>query len=87
MDVMVGALRGLGYSFVPMIVSLCGVCGIRLVWLFTVFEMEEYHLVETVYVSYPISWLATFLIHLGSYIVISRKIKKIQGVKLITSGE
>ena len=62
MDVMVGALRGLGYSFVPMIVSLCGVCGIRLVWLFTVFEMEEYHLVEAVYVSYAISWLVTFLI-------------------------
>lgn len=87
MDVMVGALRGLGYSFVPMIVSLCGVCGIRLVWLFTVFEMEEYHLVETVYVSYPISWLATFLIHLGSYIVISRKMKKMTGLKQLTVGE
>ena len=87
MDVMVGALRGLGYSFVPMIVSLCGVCGIRLVWLFTVFEMEEYHLVETVYVSYPISWLATFLIHLGSYIVISRKMKKMTGRKQLTVGE
>lgn len=87
MDVMVGALRGLGYSFVPMIVSLCGVCGIRLVWLFTVFEMEEYHLVETVYVSYPISWLATFLIHLGSYIFISRKMKKMTGLKQLTVGE
>ncbi|MBR6473919.1 MAG: MATE family efflux transporter [Lachnospiraceae bacterium] len=87
MDVMVGALRGLGYSFVPMIVSLCGVCGIRLVWLFTVFEMEKYHVVETVYVSYPISWLATFLIHLGSYIVISKKMKKLQGIKLLTAQE
>ena len=87
MDVMVGALRGLGYSFVPMIVSLCGVCGIRLVWLFTVFEMEEYHLVETVYVSYPISWLATFLIHLGSYIVISRKMKTRLAMKQLTAGE
>ena len=74
MDVMVGALRGLGYSFVPMIVSLCGVCGIRLVWLFTVFEMPEYHKIEMVYISYPISWTATFAIHFVSYLVIKRKI-------------
>ena len=76
MDVMVGALRGIGYSFVPMLVSLCGVCGIRLVWIFTVFEMEQYHKIQTVYISYPISWSITFAIHLGSYIVIRRKMKK-----------
>ena len=75
MDVMVGALRGIGYSFVPMIVSLCGVCGIRLVWLFTVFEMPEYHQIETVYISYPISWFITFIIHFSSYIFIRRKMK------------
>ena len=74
MDVMVGALRGIGYSFIPMIVSLCGVCGIRLVWLFTVFEIPEYHLVQTVYISYPISWFVTFAIHLGSYIRLRKKI-------------
>ncbi len=75
MDVMVGALRGIGHSFVPMLVSLCGVCGIRLVWIFTVFEMEKYHKIQTVYISYPISWTITFAIHLGSYIVIRRKMK------------
>ena len=76
MDVMVGALRGLGYSFVPMIVSLCGVCGIRLVWLFTIFEMPEYHKIEMVYISYPISWLATFAIHFTSYLVIKHKLNR-----------
>ena len=75
MDVMVGALRGLGHSFVPMIVSLCGVCGIRLVWIFTVFEMEQFHKIQTVYISYPISWTATFVIHFISFVVISRKMK------------
>jgi len=74
MDVMVGALRGLGHSFVPMLVSLCGVCGIRLVWIFTVFETEKYHRIETVYVSYPISWFATFAIHLTTYIILSKKL-------------
>ena len=75
MDVMVGALRGLGHSFVPMIVSLCGVCGIRLVWIFTVFEIEKYHRIQTVYISYPISWSITFAIHLTSYIIIRKKMK------------
>lgn len=76
MDVMVGALRGLGYSFVPMIVSLCGVCGIRLVWLFTIFEIPEFHKIEMVYISYPISWTATFAIHFTSYLVIKRKLDR-----------
>ena len=75
MDVMVGALRGIGHSFVPMVVSLCGVCGIRLVWIFTVFEMEQYHQIQTVYISYPISWFVTFVIHLTSYIIISKKLR------------
>ena len=74
MDVMVGALRGLGHSFVPMIVSLCGVCGIRLVWLFTVFEIPKFHQIETVYISYPISWSITFAIHFTSYLVIKKKL-------------
>ena len=73
---MVGALRGLGYSFVPMIVSLCGVCGIRLVWLFTIFEIPEFHKIEMVYISYPISWTATFAIHFTSYLVIKRKLDR-----------
>ena len=85
MDVMVGALRGLGYSFVPMIVSLCGVCGIRLVWLFTVFEMPEYHKIEMVYISYPISWTATFAIHFVSYLVIKRKIDARKKMLIMTN--
>ena len=37
MDVMVGAMRGIGYSILPMIVSLVGACGLRIVWIYTVF--------------------------------------------------
>ena len=74
MDVMVGALRGLGYSFMPMIVSLTGVCGVRLVWIAIVFNMERYHMVETVYVSYPISWIITTLIHVVTYLVVRRRV-------------
>lgn len=73
MDVMVGALRGIGYSVMPMIVSLCGACGLRLLWLATVFQMAEYHTIETVYVSYPISWLITFTVHVICYLAVRKK--------------
>lgn len=77
MDVMVGVLRGMGYSIMPMIVSLIGVCGFRLLWIATVFQLPQYHSIETVYVSYMVSWIATALIHIGCYIVV-RKLKKRQ---------
>lgn len=69
MDVMVGSLRGMGYSIVPMIVSLVGACGFRLVWIATVFQMEQYHTIEVVYWSYPLSWLATLLMHIVCFLV------------------
>ena len=76
MDVMVGMLRGLGSSVIPMIVSLCGACGLRILWLATVFQIPEYHNTFTVYISYPISWAITFAAHVVTYIIIYRKIKK-----------
>jgi Na+-driven multidrug efflux pump len=57
MDTLVGVLRGIGYSFVPMVVSLLGACGIRLLWIFTIFQI--YHTPTTLYLSYPISWVIT----------------------------
>lgn len=76
MDVMVGMLRGLGYSVVPMIVSLCGACGLRLLWIATVFQIPEYHNINTIYISYPISWTLTLLTHCICFAVIWHKIKK-----------
>lgn len=80
MDVMVGMLRGLGYSVMPMIVSLLGACGLRLLWIATVFQLPEYHTVRTVYISYPVSWTVTFLVHLSCYAVIWHRIKKKNGL-------
>jgi len=72
MDVMVGVLRGLGYSVMPMIVSLAGACGLRILWIATVFQIEQYHTIFTVYVSYPISWVITFAAHVVCFIVVWR---------------
>lgn len=76
MDVMVGVLRGIGYSVVPMMVSLVGACGIRLLWLATVFRIDQYHVPNTIYLSYPISWTITLSAHIVCYCIVSGKILK-----------
>lgn len=70
MDVMVGMLRGLGSSIMPMIVSVVGVCGFRITWIYTVFAADRD--IKTLYLSYPISWFVTALIHVVCFIVIFR---------------
>jgi len=73
MEVMVGALRGIGYSVMPMIVSLIGACALRLVWLATVFQIEAFHCIETIYVSYPISWFLTLIAHIICFLIVWRR--------------
>ena len=75
MDVLVGGLRGIGYSVPPMIVSIVGVCGLRLLWLATVFQIPEYHVVETVFLSYPISWIITIIVHILCYAYARRQVR------------
>lgn len=76
MEVLVGSLRGMGYAVIPMIVSLIGTCGLRILWLQTVFPMEQFHKLETVYAIYPISWALTIVAHAISYVVIRKRIMK-----------
>ena len=74
MDVLVGALRGIGYSIIPMIVSLVGACGLRLLWIATVFQIPEYHSLTTVYISYPITWTITLTVHAVTFALAARKV-------------
>ena len=80
MDVMVGVLRGLGSSTIPMIVSIVGVCGFRIAWIYLIFReytsFVDYNDLHMLYISYPISWIITFLIHLITYFIYSRKLFK-----------
>ena len=73
MDVMVGGLRGLGYAILPMIVSLIGACGLRLLWIFTFFRLPRFHETRYLYITYPVSWAVTFLAHVICYIIVKRK--------------
>lgn len=74
MDVFVGALRGIGYSVIPMIVSLVGACGLRLIWIATVFQIPQYHSLTTVYLSYPITWTITLSVHAITFAIAARKV-------------
>lgn len=76
MDVMVGMLRGLGYSIMPMIVSLLGACGLRILWIATVFQIPEFHTTRTIYLSYPMSWAITLSVHLICYVIVWRRLKR-----------
>ena len=76
MDVMVGQLRGIGYSVMPMIVSLTGACLLRIVWIMTVFAAN--HDLVILYLSYPISWSVTFIAHMICYLTVARKALKKQ---------
>ena len=71
MEVMVGSLRGLGYSIMPMIVSLAGACGLRILWLYTLFAMDP--TLPMLYISYPVSWFVTAAVHGICYLVVRRK--------------
>lgn len=81
MDVMVGMQRGLGHSTLPMIVSIIGVCGFRIAWIYTVFyklaNFNDYSTLNYLYISYPISWIVTFTVHFICYnILYNKTIKK-----------
>ena len=54
-----------------MLVSLTGACGLRIVWIFTVFQV--YPTTKILYLSYPVSWLITALVHAVCYLIIKRK--------------
>lgn len=56
-ELLPGAIRGAGKSLVPMVISVFGVCGLRLIWLFAVVPLS--HTVNTVAASYPITWVVT----------------------------
>lgn len=75
MDVMVGSIRGMGYSIMPMIVSLLGACGLRVVWIFTVFTF--YRTPQVLYISYPVTWTVTFLVHFVCFTIGYREKSKI----------
>jgi len=80
MDVSTGVLRGMGSSIAPMFITVIGVCGLRVLWIFTIFQIPQYHTLQSLYMSYPITWGLTFAVQLVfSLVMLSRKKQLLQG--------
>ena len=74
MDVSTGALRGMGSSLVPMIISVLGVCGVRLLWIGTVFQ--AYRTTDCLYISYGVSWTITFVAQFVAFWLVYNRQRK-----------
>ena len=73
MDISTAALRGMGESVIPMIISILGVCGIRVGWVCTIFQIEAFHTPQSLYLSYPISWVIVFVCQMIAFRMVFRK--------------
>ena len=79
MNVLVGAMRGFGSSLTPMAASIFGVCVLRVIWIYTVFPLN--HTFFMLFLSYPLSWVATALIEaVCFYFIRKRAIAKVGGM-------
>ena len=76
MDVMTGILRGMGSSVAPMIITVAGVCVMRIVWIYTIFQDPAFHNASCLFVSYPISWVLTFMAEFAAFLVLFKKSKQ-----------
>ena len=74
MEVGCGALRGMGKTMIPMLISMGGVCGIRILWLYTVFPL--WPTMMCLYFSYPASWIATGAVHMALAFLTKRRMER-----------
>ena len=73
MNIVSGVLRGMGRSFQPMIMTIIGVCVFRIIWIYTVFAIPEFHTFRCLFWSYPISWGLTTAAQLLAYFRVIRQ--------------
>ena len=72
LDVMTGVLRGIGYSLLPMVVSLLGACAFRILLVMTVFAAVP--TMNCLMISYPVSWGLTFAVMAFFFVILWRRI-------------
>lgn len=73
-ETLTGCLRGLGSSISPMVISMLGACGFRIVWIYTLFQI--WHTPTMLFISYPASWLVTVIAQLVAYFIIKKRLMK-----------
>lgn len=74
MDTFGSSIRGIGYSLLPAVITVFGVCVMRIVWVYTVFRIEALHNLTWLTISYPISWLLTAVVLFACLMVLQKKV-------------
>ena len=74
MDLLPGALRGMGHSTVPMILSVIGTVGTRIVWIYVIFPCHRS--LDFLFISYPVSWLLTIVMQVICFYFVRKKVHK-----------
>ena len=64
-EILSGAIRGMGISFMPMVITCCGVCVLRVLWIFLVLPLNR--VFDTVLISYPFTWIVTSVLFIFYY--------------------
>ena len=72
MDLLPGALRGMGHSTVPMILSVIGTVGTRIVWIYVIFPCHRS--LDFLFISYPVSWLLTIVMQVMCFYFVRKKV-------------
>ena len=72
MDLFPGALRGMGYSAVPMVLSVIGTVGTRIVWVFGIFP--NHRSLSVLFVSYPVSWILTIVLQVMCFYFVRKRV-------------
>lgn len=75
MDGLSNCIRGIGHSLTPTITSLAGACLFRIIWLFTIFQIPQFHTPLMIFVTYPISWILTFMTNVICYNIYMKRIE------------
>ena len=74
MDLFPGALRGMGYSAVPMVLSVIGTVGTRVVWIFGIFPYHRS--LAILFISYPASWIITIILQVVCFYFVRRRVHR-----------
>ncbi|MEI3211973.1 MATE family efflux transporter [Suilimivivens sp.] len=72
MDLIPGALRGMGRSAVPMLLSVIGTVGTRIIWIYLIFPAHRS--LAVLFISYPVSWLATIIMQAACFFFVRRNV-------------
>ena len=73
LEAFTGILRGAKFSFTPMLINVLGICGARILWIYTIFQIPKYHTMQVLLLSYPITWIIVSISLILVYFISARK--------------